>query len=539
MAAKSSFGIDKAVLESLDFELANKRINSDVKSDFILAPHLSCIYTDAVDQLVSDVKAQLSSGAFSPQLPLTIDVPKKQRIAHFGVKRQPPNFTRPGAILLPHDRLLLQVLADNAQPVVEAKLDRTSCYSHQVADDLRTERMFKSSRECWGQMQAKLRSLVLPGYPVVLRVDIAACFQSINQHTLVNMLEASGLTKGLVNPLEAMLTQMTISRSSRGILQGIFPSDLFGNFYLYPIDRFFSDNKIPVVRYVDDIYAFFASNEQCDRYTLALYKELRKLDLHLNEAKSCVTTPLGLLTSDPDLDRLFESAVAEIEERSKDFSEEEIYTDYGFQTIWREEIEELTEAELELLATEHLFDQTAKYPSNIEEIERFCLPIFARFGSDYALEHVLSLVENNSSLSQIYFNYLSNFLHLEKVQQKICQIIKGRKLLFEWEYQWAIACLIQLESLDDSTVADLISLAKEPLHESVVALALIAAAKHGDYDRQKTVSDAAQSINSLYVRGAILFGARYMHKALRKNTLDVLENQNPLFRLIATSVRKH
>jgi len=112
MAEKSIFGIDKTALDKLDFDLAIKRILSDVRSDFILAPHLSCIYADCKDELIEHVKKLALSGGFSPSLPTTIDVPKKQRIKPLGVKRQPPNFVRPGGIPYPKDRLLLQALAD-------------------------------------------------------------------------------------------------------------------------------------------------------------------------------------------------------------------------------------------------------------------------------------------------------------------------------------------------------------------------------------------------------------------------------------------
>ena len=46
MAEKSTFGIDPKTIESMDFELAVQRVRSDVRSDFILAPHISCIYAD-------------------------------------------------------------------------------------------------------------------------------------------------------------------------------------------------------------------------------------------------------------------------------------------------------------------------------------------------------------------------------------------------------------------------------------------------------------------------------------------------------------
>lgn len=538
MAEKSTFGMDKKYIESIDFNLAIERITTDIKSDFILAPHLSCIYTDAKEELIKEVKSLLESGKFSPQLPISIDVPKKQRLGARGVKRLPPNFVRPGSILWPRDRLLYQVLADIAQPIIESKLNRKICFSHIPSDDKSKDRMFRTSRDCWNSMQSKLAEYATKDHPVILKADIASCFQSINQHTLINTLDGAGYPKEGIRPLESMLTQMSSSRSSRGIIQGVFPSDLFGNFYLYPIDRYISDKKIPSVRYVDDIYVFFKSHEECDRFVVGLYGELRKLDLNLNEAKSCVTTPTEILTSDPDLDALFSKALEEIHSLYEDGGYEEIDTDYGFQTIWVEYDVEIDHGHIELSATQLLYDEINKYPSNMEEIERFCLPMFAAFNSDYALDEVLNKIENTPSMSQIYFSYLSNFLDNEKVISKIASLLSHMKLQFEWEYIWVLACAIKIDKAPDSMVASFINIVSKVSHESVIALALIAAAKHGDYGRQKTVVDAIEKTHSDYIRGAILFSSKYMHKALKKTTIDLLENQNTLFKMIAASVNK-
>lgn len=539
MAEKSVFGIDKGALEKLDFELAINRIRSDLRSDFILAPHFSCIYADCKDLLIQDVKKLALSGDFSPSLPVTIDVPKKQRIKPVGVKRQPPNFVRPGGILYPRDRLLLQAVADVAQPVIESKLNRAVCFSHQPAPETLKHRMFLSSRHCWNQMQKKLATLIGGSAKVVLRADIASCFQSINQHTLINTLDGLGFPKEYVKPLESMLTQMSTGRSSRGILQGIFPSDLLGNFYLYPIDRHLSDSGIPSIRYVDDIYAFFESHEQADEAIIKLYPELRRLDLALNEAKSCVTTPLGLLTSDPDLDKLFDAAIAEIQETYSPDKPEEILTDYGFQVIWGDHDTALDGETIELMATELLFDQIPKYIDSSEEIERFCLPLFAAFGSEYAVEHVLAKLDNTPSMSQIYFSYLSQFLGKDDVRERICSVIIQRKLTFDWEYLWAIGAIVQLKNVEDAVVASLLKLCTENVDDAVKAMAFIAAAKLGDVDRQKTVADAIGKVHSLYLRGAILFSARYMHKAVKKNVIDLLENTDPMFAMITQSVKMH
>lgn len=178
MAEKSTFGIDKKFLDNIDFELAIERVMSDLKSDFIIAPHLSCIYSDAKEELVDEVKSLLLSGKFSPQLPISIDVPKKQRINHRGIKRLPPNFVRPGSILWPRDRLLYQALADIAQPIIESKLNREICFSHLPSDKSSSHRMFRASRDCWGSMQNKLAEYATKEHPIVLRLTLLLVFKA-------------------------------------------------------------------------------------------------------------------------------------------------------------------------------------------------------------------------------------------------------------------------------------------------------------------------------------------------------------------------
>ena len=51
MPEKSTFGIDAKFLDEVDFDLARRRVINDFRSDFILAPHFSCIFVDAFDAL--------------------------------------------------------------------------------------------------------------------------------------------------------------------------------------------------------------------------------------------------------------------------------------------------------------------------------------------------------------------------------------------------------------------------------------------------------------------------------------------------------
>ena len=142
-------------------------------------------------------------------------------------------------------------------------------------------------------------------------------------------------------------------------------------------------------------------------------------------------------------------------------------------------------------------------------------------------------------MSQIYFSYLSQFLNDESVVKEVCSFFISRRLTFDWEYLWAIGTIIQMEKVDDAVVASLLKIGSENVDDTVKAMALIAVAKLGDVDRQKTVADAIGKVHSIYLRGAILFSTRYMHKAVRKNVIDLLENTDPMLSMIAKSVKKH
>src|ERR1700730_18667786 len=118
--------MDGATVSKIDWHLALKRISHDLPTDFIYAPHLGFIYSKAKDDLVAKVTGELKSGKYTSGLPLTIEVPKSFRIRlAVSSRRLGPSFSRPGSILLPHDRLLYQALADQAVPIIAAKTDST------------------------------------------------------------------------------------------------------------------------------------------------------------------------------------------------------------------------------------------------------------------------------------------------------------------------------------------------------------------------------------------------------------------------------
>ncbi len=107
-----------------------------------------------------------------------------------------------------------------------------------------------------------------------MRLDIADYFGSINQHILINTLKGNGVDPTLCDRLELLLLSYTGQRSSKASSKASTRSDLFGAFYMHPIDRFFDDNEIAAARYVDDIYVFIESVDAADRAMRFLIPEL-------------------------------------------------------------------------------------------------------------------------------------------------------------------------------------------------------------------------------------------------------------------------
>lgn len=527
------FGLDQDVLKKIDWDLALKRIRQDLRTDFIYAPHLSFLYRKASDELIANLKSELNSGTFSPGIPITVEVPKSSRIrVAVNSKRFGPNYSRPGSILLPRDRLLYQALADQAVHIVRSKTDLKRSFSHLLASS-DSANMFLPTRICWNKFQKALSEYSKSkSVRYILKIDVANFFGSLNQHTLINVLNDSGYERALSSRLEAILTSYTGERSSRGILQGIYPSDLLGNYYLTPIDRFLQDYGVLSARYVDDIYIFVKSVDDADLLLRSLIPTLRSYDLVLNEAKSVIMPKSALVTEEPDLEFLFGNAVDEI---ANQIDEEEFNADYGFQSEWDEE--EVDKEDLELQATKLLFDSLSDFPGQEENIERFCLPLFTAAGSDYAVSHVLDSFKKRPSMSQIYVSYLAKFLGYNEVDVFFLSMLKDPTLV-DWQRIWLLAALSQADKAGDPPVKAALDLLKDAnRHEALRAVAAIYVGSFGDHARRKSLVSIYPTVSN-YVQAAIYYVSSRWPGVEKSNAKASWGAHGPLHSLLTNAMKK-
>lgn len=530
-----SLGLDPDLIEGLNWQAALQRVLHDMRSDFIWAPHLRFIYSQVGDELIQEIKSELAGNIFYTRPVLSIEVPKSHRIKVAGAsKRLGPSFTRPGSIPSPKDRLLYQVLADNLSSLIEQATDRSRSFSHRLATP-DAESMFVSNRECWSELQAAVKSYAQDdGIKYILRLDIANYFGSINLKALVAALDDLGLAAEISNVMGRLLLSFSGGGGSRGLIQGVYPSDMLGMFYMNPVDQLFDDLDVRSARYVDDLYIFVGSVDEADAVLRRLIPFLRSYDLNLNEIKSFVSPKKSLFSTEPDLEELFHDAVDEISEQ---LDEEMSTTEYGFQKEWEDEEdedgEEQQDLDIELQATKTLFASISEFPGSEETIERFCLPLFAKAGSDFALNHVLESLGRRPSMTQIYANYLAKFIrHEPRIEEKLLESIEDINY-YDWQKMWLLACLMQAGRASPRCLKVTAGLLADPLrHDALRAVAALMVGKFGDVSRRRALADTYKSVSE-YVQLAIYFASRSWPPEERASATETWGGHGPLHRLMA------
>jgi hypothetical protein len=162
---------------------------------------------------------------------------------------------------------------------------------------------------------------------------------------------------------------------------------------------------------------------------------------------------------------------------------------------------------LELQATTILFDSLSNHTGDEENIERFCLPLFSKAGSSYAVEHVMDAFKKRPSMSQIYASYLAKFLGMEGVNEFLLGLLKDTSL-FDWQKVWVLAALSQADSADDVAVRTALDLLRNAnRHDALRAVAAIYVGRCGDHTRRRTLISLYSSV-SPYIQAAIYYSSR-------------------------------
>lgn len=531
------FGLDGNIVKKINHKLALKRVINDVQTDFIYAPHINAIYALAGEELWSRLSTKLKNGTFNASLPINIEVPK------------PSSFTRPGSILRPYDRMSYQIAVGHIAIVAEKQINRSKVFSNVLLSKDQKGLMFKPPGESFSRFRDKLiKNAKNERYSYVLKSDVASYFPNINQHTLITLLISIGCETPVVRFLEKLLSFFT-EKSSRGIIQGVAPSDFLGNFYLCYLDGEYSLAKIPFLRFVDDIYSFFNSRKKAFLHKLELINWLRKEGLYLNEYKTKILPTKVLLKEETEVQKMLEAAKEEIileyeeefetrmEEETGNFYSSTIQWDFLPSGVMEPEIDY---EEVEIDATKKLFRFKTTNIFLRDKIDRFCIPVFAKFKDSFAIEYTLKEYIRRPYLAQIFANYIGKTIHLKPCYtQEAEKLLFNKDLFFEYQYVWLYAALMSSKKIKKTTVDFATKqLRNGNLNEALRAVCAIFIGKFGNAVQRKSLKHHYKQEQSDYVCSAILYAARYFPAQEKNACYKAWCGNNELNSLVSYAVRK-
>lgn len=514
-------GLDRGKISQIDHESVIAHVKADIRSDFILAPHYNAIFNRSDEDLWDQLQQKLRAGTYQPELPITMSVPKERF------------FTRPGSILRPADRFMYQALIDGIIDQLEDGHDRTRSFSHvPSAED---GHMFQPNNECWEAFQTRVAE-ICDSSTFLLKADIANYFERLPQHHLVNLTAAAGCAPEIVSLLEEMMLAFR-ERNSFGIIQGVYPSDALGNFFLSDFDAYCDLAEVPSARYVDDIFMGFASEVEARKGLGSLIETLRKDGLHLNEFKSKIMPANEVVQDETAIDRLFD----EIREEVVDDEVYERASPYGFEVEWEEDEEDQEDEEngevFENAAVEILIGNIGDYPNQEDQIEKFCLPILRSAQSDAAVEHVLAKIREKPQQTRLYFSYISTFVRTEPDVVDALEELVADGSVSDYQRMFLLAVLLRAKTVTRATVNTALQwLQNRTVAKEARAMAAIFAAKHGVAQQKRTVRNSYEDEPSDYVRSAILYSSRYLRAVEKKTCKRAWGGHSEINALIAKAI---
>lgn len=487
-------GLDTAIIDSLNPNLALGRIETDSKRDLIFAPHINIIYQFAQDELWKELKRQLGNGLFRPSLPIYMNIPK------------PSGLTRPGAIQLPLDRLIYQILIDYIAPKVESNLDRSVVFSNLLLKTDENFKMFEDSRDSYRKFMTVIEKNC-GKFEYAIKTDVASYFESIHQHPLINSLRSIGIYPEVVNILESLLSLWRETKSY-GIIQQCFPSDLLGNFHLFAIDYQLRLMGISSVRYVDDIYLFLHNKNDAFKALANLSDLLWRDGLFLNESKTYIKPTNELIQEETEPEKM-------MNEIREDFINKSIiFCPYGFEIPWNDEIEidELpNDNDFDANIIEELYKKRNEAKWQSEKIVKFCLPLLARFRSEIAIDESIENIMKDPHLARLYCGYLATFvIDNDKIASKLFSILIKEKPIYEWQYMWIYATLLYHKEVPPEVVnIALKQFLQRELSDALRAICSILIGHSGEAAQKRILRSQYQAESSEYVRAAILYSASF------------------------------
>jgi len=406
-------------------------------------------------------------------------------------------------------------------------------YSNKLLTPDPTGQMFEAHSESWRQARLKILEFANVN-EFVLQIDVSHYFERIPQHYLIEMLKANNqIHNGFVNLLETMLSAFR-QRASFGIIQGVLPSDLLGNFYLSSFDAQCKIDNVEEVRFVDDIYIPYGNHQLARRGLTRVADILRNDGLNINETKSGVRYGDTFRRDLLEADELFAAASEELKQSAL------AEIDFGYGFLFDDSEEVLDEEALENIQVDavlQLFEAGRDRPDMIAKIDRFCFPVLTVVASDVGVARAIEGIRQRPYLAQVYAFYLGRLVRANREAFDGLRELAMDRELGDYELMLVLAALNDSEDIDAKGCVDLLRiLADQSRPEPVRAIAAMVAAKFGRPAQRRAVRVRYENESSPYMRAAILYASQFFEPEARKACKRAWAGHGEINRFVASAI---
>jgi hypothetical protein len=264
----------------LDWELARKRLERDVRDDFFPDPLRN---RDLLATAKANYRDVFSLTDYEPEDAESWDVPK-------------PNLTIRHCINISSvDRLVYQALVDHLANSCDSSFhDRSYGFRLRGTD---TAEMYRNAVQQFNAFDAATRErLTANPASVLVTIDVAQYFENVPLEGLKQQLiSLSGAklghpTRAVIDVLVQCLACWTPYKIC-GLPQNMFPSSFLGNAYLHSLDGEMLGEGWDYHRYMDDIRIIVADEASARRALRSVITKLRARELSVNGKKTGLVRP--------------------------------------------------------------------------------------------------------------------------------------------------------------------------------------------------------------------------------------------------------
>lgn len=286
----------------------------DQKQNFIETFYPTAVASAELDATIEEIRKRLINNDYKPRNLLRVEIPKKG----LGV--------RPGATMWVEDAIVMNAI----MYLLVFQLNSTlspNVYSFRLREDVIKRKKYENGKDLfnshtiaelpflkkstiykkflqydewyttWIEFDQRAKdNITTKRYQYMATSDISAYFENIQLPILKNqIIQVITDEAKLINLLFDILMNWTERTSDgeilyRGLPQGSSVFSFFGNFYLKPIDDYFlnheAKNEFEYFRYMDDVKFFTNNLNLAKKLLLELNRELRKLHLNTQSAKT-------------------------------------------------------------------------------------------------------------------------------------------------------------------------------------------------------------------------------------------------------------